>query len=296
MTRPLALFCKSHRLDLKRIERLAESVKSFDKEGLPFFISVPPADIGLFQEYLSGFNLTVISDEDIISMNPRIEIAKFQSLPGNVSQQIVKSEFWRMGLADTYLCLDSDAIFIRAFKQEDFLSDSGFPYTVIDEGHEFLSFALLHKKEQIVNAYLRDALKVQSLFERTGRIYSFGPFPVLWHRSVWESLELNYLRPNGMTIMDAMQKIETESFWYGEALLKYKSIPLMPCQPLFKVYHYAWQFDQEKKAGMTVEKIARLYIGIIYQSAWERDMDWPSEGGNWTNHLARRLRRVLGRI
>jgi hypothetical protein len=292
----LSLFCKSHRLDLSRVVRLAHSIKVFNLENLPFFVSVPVNDIQLFREYLNEFTLTVLSDEEIISKNSLIDLTEYRSIPGNISQQIVKSEFWRMNLSDAYMCLDSDALFIRPFRRQDYLFADGLPYTVIDEGQEFLSFALLHQKAHIVEAYLRDTQKVQQLFDRRGRIYSFGPFPVLWHRAVWESLDLNYLRPNGMNIMDALQKIETESHWYGEALLKYKAIPLMPCQPLFKVYHYAWQLDKDKAAGMDVDKLSKLYSGIIYQSAWEREMDWPSEGGKWPNHLARRLRRALGRI
>lgn len=85
-----------------------------------------------------------------------------------------------------------------------------------------------------------------------------------------------------MSLLDAILLAPLESRWYGEALLRYQAIPLMPCQPLFKVYHYAWQLDQ-------------LYSGVIYQSAWEREMDWPREGGNWSSRLARRLRRRLGR-
>jgi hypothetical protein len=293
---PLTLYCKSHRLDLKRVVRLSLSIQRFNAENIPFFVSVPPDDVSLFQDHLVELNVTVLNDEAIIIRNSAVDLEKFRLLPGNVSQQIVKSEFWRMGFSSTYMCLDSDALFIRPFRKIDYLFDKDLPYTVMDEGQEFLSLAMLHDKQHIFQAYVRDAQKVQKLLGRVGKNYSFGPFPVLWHKAVWESLDKNYLIPNGINIMQALQDIETESYWYGEALLKYKAIPLMPCQPLFKVYHYAWQFDNDKKAGMDEEKLAKLHSGIIYQSAWERDMDWPSEGGNWTNHLARRLRRALGRI
>jgi hypothetical protein len=39
-----------------------------------------------------------------------------------------------------------------------------------------------------------------------------------------------------------------------------------------------------------------LYCGVIYQSAWEREMDWPSEGGSLVSRVGRQLRRKLGRI
>jgi hypothetical protein len=48
--------------------------------------------------------------------------------------------------------------------------------------------------------------------------------------------------------------------------------------------------------GMSNEQLAQIYSGVIYQSSWEREMDWPSEGGNKLSWLARRLRRKLGRV
>jgi len=99
-----------------------------------------------------------------------------------------------------------------------------------------------------------------------------------------------------MNLMDAILMAPMESRWYGEALLRYRAIPLLPCQPLFKVYHYAWQLDRDRRAGIGPDQLAQLYSGVIYQSAWEREMDWPSEGGNWLSHTARRLRRGLGRM
>jgi len=95
---------------------------------------------------------------------------------------------------------------------------------------------------------------------------------------------------------DAIAQAPIESRWYGEALLAWQAVPLQPCQALFKVYHYAWQYDQDRKNGVSEKQLSQLYCGAIYQSAWEREMDWPREGGNWASRLGRRLRRRLGRI
>lgn len=296
MTVPLVLFCKSYRTDLRRVLRLAQSVQSFNTDDLPFYVSVPKDDVPLFRQEFRELKAEIIDDDAILSQNPLLVPGEVHSLPGHISQQIVKSEFWRLNLADTYMCLDSDAFFIRPFRRTDFLLGDGTPYTVLDEGHEFLDAALSLGKEHVVKAFLRDAGKVQALFGREGRTYSFGPFPVLWHRSVWESLDAEYLRPNGMTLKDAIVQIPVESHWYGEALLKYRAIQIMPCQPLFKVYHYAWQLDRDRRSGLGNPQLAQLYGGVIYQSAWEREMDWPTEGGSWLSRIGRRLRRKLGRI
>lgn len=292
----LTLFCKSYRTDLKRIIRLAESITQFNVKKIPFYISVPKSDLSLFKAHLAGFDVSIIADESIIERNPRLDAAKVSALPGHLAQQVVKSEFWRLNLSETYLCLDSDAFFIRPFDQTDYLCNDGIPYTVMDESREYLEASLSTRKTLVIDDFFREAASIQDLFDRPGKAYAFGPFPVAWHRSVWESLDISYLQPRGMNLMDAIMIAPLESRWYGEALLRYQAIPLMPCQPFFKVYHHAWQLDMDRRAKIEATKLAPLYSGLIYQSAWEREMDWPNEGGDWLSRMARRLRRQLSRI
>ena len=292
----LVLFCKSYRTDLKRVVRLAASIRDHNIEHIPFYVSVPTADLALFREHLSGLGVELLTDETIVKASPSISMADFQQLSGGLAQQIVKSEFWRLGLSKAYLCLDSDALFIRAFGMRDFIAEGEIPYTVMDEGHESLEAAMRHNKNRVLKDFVTESDSLQRLFSRTSRRYSFGPFPLIWHRAVWDSLEKNYLNPRNMSIVDAILQAPIESRWYGEALLAYQAVPLLPCQPLFKVYHYAWQYDLDLRGKMETEKLKKLYMGVIYQSAWERNMDWPQEGGNFSSKLGRRLRRILGRI
>jgi len=167
---------------------------------------------------------------------------------------------------------------------------------MLDEAHDLLEDALRQKRQRVVDAFQREADLVQQLFGRLGRRYSFGPFPLVWHRDVWQSLDERYLQPKGMSFADAIAQAPIESRWYGEALLAYQAVPLLPCQALFKVYHYAWQLDQDRRRGIDASQLSQFYCGVIYQSAWERDLDWPREGGNLLSRIGRRLRRRLGRI
>ena len=134
-TLSLALFCKSYRTDLKRTLRLAKSVEQFNADQIPFYVSVPASDVDLFTEYLAGTTARIISDDLIIQSNPKHDLQTIKALHGGTSQQIVKSEFWRLGYSDVYLCVDSDSMFIRSFRASDFFADAQTPYTVIDEGH-----------------------------------------------------------------------------------------------------------------------------------------------------------------
>jgi hypothetical protein len=294
--KPVALYCKSYSTDLRRVIRLAKSIHQFNVERLPFYISVPKAELSLFRENLGMLEVELIADEDILRASSRINAAQVALMPGSISQQVVKSEFWRLGLSQAYVCLDSDALFIRPFGWADFLSKDGAPYTMIDEAHDLLEEALQQKKVRVLDAFRREADLMQQLFEREGRRYSFGPFPLVWHREVWKSLDERYLEPKSMSFADAINIAPIESRWYGEALMAYKAVPLLPCQALFKVYHYGWQFDQDQRMGIGLDHLAKLYLGVIYQSSWDRDLDWPLEGGGVLSKIGRRVRRKLGRI
>lgn len=293
---PLALYCKSYSTDLRRVVRLMQSIERFNETRIPVYLSVPESELDLFREHLDTTSAQLISDESILQASPRLNLDLVASMHGAVAQQVVKSEFWRLGLAEAYVCLDSDAVFIRQFSSNDFLAPDGYPYTVLDEAHDLLEGAMQHGRPRIVDDFVREAASMQQTFGRRGRRYSFGPFPLVWHRKVWESLENNYLQPRGMSFADAIAQTPIESRWYGESLLAYQAIPLHPCQALFKVYHYAWQLDQETRCGITQAQLSTLYCGVIYQSAWEREMDWPSEGGRLLSRFSRQLRRRLGRI
>lgn len=293
---PFALYCKSYRGDLKRALRLAQSIDRFNLDKLPFYVSVPHTDIGLFQDFLRNTSALLIEDEAIISKNSKIDLKKLQALPGGISQQIVKSEFWRLGLSQAYLCLDSDAIFIKAFSTTDFLTTAGVPYTIIDEGRDLFTDSITHGKNQVLVNFRRESNAVKTAMGRTGKDYNFGPNCPVWHRRVWESLDSEYLQPRGKSLLELIVEFPHEMHWYGEALLRFKPIDLLPAQPFFKMYAYAWQLQSDLRKGIDESKLSQLYSGVTYQSAWDREMDWPSEPGNWSSKLARRLRRHLGRM
>jgi hypothetical protein len=296
MNTRIALYCKSYSTDVKRTRRLAESVQQFNSESLPFYVSCPQKDAPLFRDYLSGLPVTLIHDEDIVSANPKINKEQLAAVRGNLSQQVIKSEFWRLSVSDAYACIDSDSMFIRPFGKNDFILDDGTPYSVIDEGHELLDLAICTGRSHVVRDFMQEAERFKRLFGRSGRCYSFGPNPPIWHTAVWKSLDREFLTPRGMSFLDAILLEPIDLNWYGEALLKYKAIPLVPRQPLFKVYHYAWQLDKDRRARVTDQQLAQLYCGVIHQSAWDRQMDWPREAGGLGSRMARRLRRLLGRI
>jgi hypothetical protein len=290
------LYCKSYSVDVFRARRLATSIKKYNVDNIPFVISCPKADRALFESQLLNFDITFVSDEDIVMSNPRHSITSMKDIPGHISQQIVKSEFWRLGLARTYLCLDSDCQFIRPFERKEFLASDGDPYTIMDEARELLMPAIAAGKGKVVDNLLREAAEIQKAISRPGKIYNFGPNCPVWDARVWLSLEENLLKPRNISFAELIVQFPNEMRWYGESVLKYGAIKILPSQPFFKMYHYAWQLRMEKKLGITETMLARLYCGVVYQSAWERQLDWPGEGGNLASRIGRRLRMYFGRI
>jgi hypothetical protein len=82
-----------------------------------------------------------------------------------------------------------------------------------------------------------------------------------------------------------------ETLIYGEALLKYRAIPLIAIEPLFRTYHYDWQYFLMRRLGETQTNIAQNYLGIIYQSAWESELTLGQSQKSLLSRLLKRLKR-----
>jgi len=293
----LVLYCKSYHSDVRRAKRMADSIRQFNSDNLPFYISCPSEDIPLFVNIIGKDGVILIADEDIIAANNSINQNDLDALPGGLSQQIVKSEFWRLGLCENYLCIDSDAYFIRNFMKSDFLAPSGAPYTVINESLELRLFGVLHKHTKIERNRDAECKAIMDLFGRTGRQYDFGPLPVVWNRRVWSDLAEKYLEPRKMNFLDAIKLFPSEMRWYGEALLKFKSIELWPLETLFRCYHYEAQFQAAVKSGETNDTLGQIYLGICTQSNWDRVLDYEKGKKSLLSKFVRSFkRRILRRL
>lgn len=263
----ISIFCKSYRDDLERLVALIKSVRQFNHDRLAFYISAPKDDLILFQNRFVDEDINWLSDESIINANPAIDLTVYKSLPGHISQQIVKSEFWRINPVENYVCIDSDSVFIRKFTARDFLSSEGTPYTVLHEGKDYLAFCSAYRIENVTENFREVARGMRNSFGRTGPLYNFGPFPVIWNSKVWQALA-STLESRRETIQDAILRSPHEASWYGETLLVQKTIPLIPIEPLFKAYLYYEQFEHEQNMGMSEKLLAQYYLGVVYQSNW----------------------------
>ena len=285
------LYCKSYPRDFLRLRRLLNSVERFNVDQLPFYISTPKADKALLTEVLGSKGYIWVADEDIVAANPRANFEKYQAMPGGLSQQIVKSEFWRLGYAENYLCLDSDSLFIRNFQKSDFLSVDGVPYTVLHQNKELFQIASNRGEDKVERELRAESERVKALFGRIGPNFYCAPAPFIWSAKVWRSLDAEFLQPQGISLWDLITPEHPETLIYGEALLKYHAIPLIAIEPLFRIYHYDWQYFLMKRLGETEAKVAKHYMGIIYQSAWESELNFGEPQKSLPSRLLKRIKR-----
>lgn len=257
----IVLYCKSYSKDVHRTKVLLDSIKWHNKKRIPFFISVPKEDVLLFKSVLGTDGYVLISDEEIMHES------LYQSWK---NQQIVKMMFWKLGISTNYVVLDSDSYFIRDFNVSDFIHHDDTPYTVIHEQKDLFSWTSKHVEElgfDPIKSFCECRYPIMEIFNRDGRLYDFGPVPVIWSSKVWKTMEEEYIKPNGLTFQSLINTISSEFSWYGEWLLTRKPIELWPIEPIFKVFHYMPQYNEFKQMGYTEKQWSRNYLGIVMQSS-----------------------------
>ncbi|MFH2218780.1 MAG: DUF6492 family protein [Pseudomonadota bacterium] len=275
----IVLFCKSYSRDIFRAVGLVNSAEKFNTDRIPFYVSVPRDDLTLFKEHLGNAFVNLIADEEILE-------ASFKQLgcrpadilpkvPGHLMQQIVKAEFWRLLPCRNYLVIDSDSYFVRPFSADDFLFDETVPYTVMHESKEILQFAARSGRKDVIREYIELRREFKGVFGRRGRHFDFGPTPVIWSKTVWEGISENHAIPRGTNIFEMICKHPCELLWYGEYLLHATPFPIIPVEPLFKVYHYKEQYDEGQRLGESDRVIAQNFLGVVLQSNWNRSLDAP---------------------
>lgn len=292
-TEKFVIYCKSYKNDILRVNRLLESIKNHNKDAITVYISTPASEKTIFDEYLHKYTYTWLSDESITSANQRLDQNLLANTRGGLTQQVVKSEFWRAVPCDSYLCIDSDSVFIRDFYLSDFIAPDGNPYTVLQQSKEFLQHAINVGKKEIADNFLAECQLLKKEFNRTGPDYDFGPSPYLWSAKVWAALDEQFLKPKNETLLDLVFRCPPENRWYGEALLATQAIPVHPIENLFKVYHYEWQQKEAQQYKETPEKLSRLYLGVINQSNWDRSLDPIFARKSWASRTWRKIRSVL---
>jgi hypothetical protein len=271
-----------------------QSVSKHNFDNIPVYISVPGRDLDLFKNELSAFQYTLLNEEEILNKNSHIDQSLLYQQRGWIQQQVIKSEFWRLNVADNYLVMDSDCIFIKDFRIQDFIAHDGVPYSIVHEGREMLQATQRFGPKKAREGFLNDRKPIKEALGRLGPVvYDFGYAPFLWSNKVWQSLEINYLIPNQKSFLDIILECGSEFTWYGEALIKFQAIPIYPREQLFKHYHYEHQHWQDKSLGYDEDILRNDFLGVVYQSNWQTWEDFGKPKKKLSSRLLRSLKRQL---
>ena len=287
----IVLYCKSYRKDFLRLKHLLQSISQYNSDRIPFYISTPQADHDLLVQLIGSEGYQWVSDESIIRANTNVPAGIEKDKSGSLTQQIIKSEFWRLELCENYVCLDSDCLFIKNFYRSDFLADDGNPYTVIYQNKEYFQLAVDRGFAKAPLQLIAEGDRVKRLFGRLGPNYYCPCPPFIWSAKVWNSLDEGYLKPKGLTFWDICTPEHPETLLYLEALLNFKAIPLHPVEQLFRIYYYDWHFFLLRRNGETLDKLKQNYLGVIYQSSWDLSLDYGASQKSLPSRALKKLKR-----
>lgn len=270
----IVLYIKTYRNDYLRFEKLLTSIFKHNKDFIPIYISVNDVDFDFFNENLNHLKekITLLKDSEIATTN---------ITDGWRYQQIIKSQFYKLGVCKNYLCLDSDSFFINDFFISDFMYDSETPYTIMQESKSLLEvFERINidtQKESFKTPLkvIRNVMNISTNIKH----WDYGPSPYLWSCKVWQIFYEEYLTSKNITIEDFSDQLDkngghlAEALIYGEFLRTNNIINIIPCESFFKVYHYKKQYLLEKKHH-NLDKLKKIYLGVIFQSNWKKRSFW----------------------
>jgi len=260
-----ALLIKSYSQDFEYAKRLMDSVNTHNKDSLPVFLVVPASDVSTFQ-VMAGTNAEVLSEELFASHLVHEETAGFG--PGYINQEIVKLSFWELGLCDNYLCVDSDAVFIRDFTRADFMARPGVPFTFLTEDRE-LHVEPGYYADTWINR-MKSLEKIRNEIGYQGRWLLTVHGHAVFSATVLKSFVNDFLEPRGWDYKDALAISPYEPTWYNTWLLHAGVIEIVPCEPNVKTFHNSTQHLDYLLREVTTEDLARGYVAVVVNSNYSR--------------------------
>lgn len=265
--RNFGILVKSFAGDFEYASRCVSSFHANNPTAVQMYLVVPESDMALFAQ-LAGSNVEVLSESLLSQYLTDVPLNGMR--PGYVNQEIVKLAFWELGLLENYLCVDSDALFIRPISADDFMFDATTPYTVLVEDKDLLIQPRyfrdywVTREEALRRIQLEVGLDVSVLRTCHGH--------QVMSAAVLKDFKKNFLDARGWTYIDALAVAPYEFTWYNMWAQKCGVIPIVSREPFAKVFHNEDQHLDALVRGMTVQDIARAYPLLVVNSNFSRDL------------------------
>lgn len=205
---------------------------------------------------------------------------------GYINQQIAKLAFWESRMVEHYLCIDSDSIFIRDFRKDDFFYDKFTPYICLVQDKDLLSkpyYIGFGKERQ------RQIKKIFSLILGNDKRFRTCHNSQIISSVVMRHFKEHFMNKNNFSYIDLLEIAPFEFSWYSAYFQKCEVIEEKQIEPFFKIYHTKAEFVLDKLAGQSMQNLKSQYIGIILNSNW-------AKGGIKGAKNSFKKRGILGRI
>jgi len=299
----LGLMLKTFRDDVAYVERLVASFHRYNRDSLPLYIVSPEAD----SEFFSRFATTTVvnySDEDIpvsyASQDSLVALATKevsstvdQRYLGYINQQISKLAFFKMGLVENYVAIDSDTEFIRPFGVSDFLGEGGVPFLFAQEYPDLVADPFYNPRYwKPRQRFLTD---VRALIGCTDPRQLTAHNSQVMSTAILEDFEQTFMAQQKLDYVDLLNICEMEFVWYGVWAQTQKKVPFIQREDAIRMVNHQGEHLALHSLGITKAQLAKGYIGVTVNSNWSRqyglvDFDLPPvhdylTRGDWAKWL-----------
>jgi hypothetical protein len=242
---------------------MLKSFHQFNRDDIALYVSVPEQEVCFFSDAVCQ-TVHIISDESYAG-SYFADATSWGFSIGYFNQEICKLAFWETEIAENYLCIDSDIIFIRDFYVTDFMADDTAPYTVL-----VMDKDLSMEKHYRAHWQWRQAT-IQKIYDTVGledrRLRTCHGMQVL-SAAVLRSLKNDFLASEKWAYKDLVETAPLEFTWYNAWFQKCGLVKEVAVEPFFKTFHARFDYTLSRIKQIRLGDLAGAYVGIILNSNW----------------------------
>ena len=301
--RELGFMLKTFRGDAQYVERLVASFHRYNRDSLSLYIVSPKADLKFFSKHSSA-TVTNYSDEDIpvsyatqalLETTTESEISSPIAHPnvGYINQQIAKLAFFKMGLVENYVAIDSDTEFIRPFGRSDFLTEQGEPFLFAQEYPDLVADPFYQPRYWIPRQGFLTA--VRKLIGCTDPRQLTAHNSQVMSSAILRDFEESFMKPRHLNYVDLLKICAMEFVWYGVWAQHQAKVQLVQRGDAIRMVNHQGEHLALHSLGITKASLSKGYIGVTVNSNWSRqyglvDFDSPPVDdyltqGDWATWL-----------
>ena len=257
-----SLMLKTFDRDAALAKRLLLSISKFNVDNIPVFIVCPRSDFDLFCGLVSEVDVQLVAED---SMSDEIfkssEVSGLGSGVGFMNQQIYKLAFSNLGLCKYYLCLDSDAVFIRPFFKRDFIHErTNLPFLFQSEDRE------LRAERSYVTTWESREVELRKIQEVL-RTNDGDPLKAVHGFQVFSSAEIqsmmSWLRTNAqISSFKEMLSIAPYEFNWYTTFVRTHSPNYLTREPIFRTFHGPRDYTRAMFFRLSEDDYSRGYVGV----------------------------------